>query len=137
MNDGFTWWLVVLGIAVGIGVVWLFTVRLPRDEADVGADELVDEAGWISGSIESAGGIAPQNLVHEVLELHRQYLAGEHGLAEPSDDSTSGAEPDTSGALPPAPEVDAPPAYLASPPPPPPPPPDRGMPSDQPASGVE
>lgn len=75
MNDGFAWWLIVLGIAIGVGLVWLFVVRLPRTDADVGASETPIEAEWISRNIETYGGLAPQPLVEEVLELHRQYLA--------------------------------------------------------------
>lgn len=75
MNDGFAWWLVVLGIAIGVGLVWVFAVRLPRAEADVNDSELASEAAWISRNIEAYGGVAPQPLVEEVLELHRQYLS--------------------------------------------------------------
>ena len=75
MNDGFAWWLIVLGIAIGVGLVWVFAVRLPRTESDVGPSEVPIEADWISRNIESYGGLAPQPLVEEVLELHRQYLA--------------------------------------------------------------
>jgi hypothetical protein len=91
MNDGFSWWLVVLGIAIGIGLVWLFTVRLPVSESDIDAEETVEEAGWISETIESWGGVAPAPLVQEVLELHRRYLNGDRSVpgapdeVEPSD----------------------------------------------------
>jgi hypothetical protein len=74
MNDGFAWWLIVVGIAIGVGLVWVFVIRLPRSEADVGASETPIEAEWISRNIETYGGLAPQPLVEEVLELHRQYL---------------------------------------------------------------
>jgi hypothetical protein len=81
MNDGFAWWLVILGVAVGVAVVWLVTARLPRAEDDVDEHELVREADWISRTINAYGGVAPQPLVEEVLELHRQYLSG--SVAEP------------------------------------------------------
>jgi hypothetical protein len=87
VNDGFSWWLVVLGIAVGIGLVWLFTVRLPVNESDVDAEETVEEAGWISETIESWGGVAPAPLVQEVLELHKRYLAGDRSMTEPDADA--------------------------------------------------
>jgi hypothetical protein len=76
MNDGFAWWLVILGVAVGVAVVWLVMARLPRTEDDVDEQELVREADWISRTINAYGGVAPQALVEEVLELHRQYLSG-------------------------------------------------------------
>jgi len=76
MNDGFAWWLVVLGIAVGVGLSWLVLGRLPRAEADVDQEERAVEAIWICRTIADDGGVAPPALVEEVLELHRQYLQG-------------------------------------------------------------
>src|SRR3954468_19103183 len=85
MNDGFSWWLVVLGIAVGIGLVWLFTVRLPVGDSDVDAEERAEEANWISETIQSWGGVAPTPLVQEVLELHQRYLNGDRSIGAPAD----------------------------------------------------
>lgn len=79
MNDGFAWWLVVLGIAVGVALVWLVVTRLPRDESDVGEAEREVEAAWISRTIGAYGGLAPEPLVEEVLELHQHYLASTSG----------------------------------------------------------
>lgn len=76
MNDGFAWWLLVLGIAIGVAVVWLIMLRLPRSEADLDEEELAREAGWISRTIRAYGGVAPEPLVEEVLELHHEYLKG-------------------------------------------------------------
>lgn len=75
MNDGYTWWLLVLGIAIGVAIVWFAAIRLPRRDDDQTRAEQVAEAAWISATIERDGGIAPQALVEEVLELHRGYLA--------------------------------------------------------------
>jgi hypothetical protein len=82
MNDGFAWWLVVLGIAIGVGLTWLFMIRLPRVDADIDEVELAQEAHWISRTIHAYGGVAPEPLVEEVLELHHQYLAT--GAAPPT-----------------------------------------------------
>lgn len=76
MNDGFAWWLVVLGVAIGVGLSWLVLGRLPRAEADVDQEERAVEAIWISRTIADDGGVAPPALVEEVLELHGQYLQG-------------------------------------------------------------
>jgi hypothetical protein len=76
MNDGFAWWLLVLGIAIGVAVVWLIMLRLPQSEADLDEEELAREAGWISRTIRAYGGVAPEPLVEEVLELHHEYLKG-------------------------------------------------------------
>ena len=76
MNDGFAWWLVVLGIAIGVGLSWLVLGRLPRTDADIGEDERAVEAAWVSRAIADYGGVAPPALVEEVLELHGHYLRG-------------------------------------------------------------
>ncbi len=136
MNDGFSWWLVVLGIAVGIGLVWLFTVRLPVSESDIDEEETVEEAGWISETIESLGGVAPAPLVQEVLELHKRYLDGDRSTVVPDDGAdavplnaadpaplgVNPAEPPIAGAQPVAyapPVAEVHPATYAPPPQPP------------------
>jgi hypothetical protein len=81
MNDGYLWWLVVLGIAIGAAVVWLTAVRLPRKDDDVTVPERALEARWIAATIERDGGVAPVELVDEVLELHSAYLASGGSLA--------------------------------------------------------
>jgi hypothetical protein len=103
MNDGFAWWLLVLGIAIGVAVVWLIMLRLPRSEADLDAEELAREAGWISRTIRAYGGVAPEPLVEEVLELHHEYLKGSvaepvvvgglHVEDEPEDEAPEESEP--------------------------------------------
>jgi hypothetical protein len=75
MIEGWTVWLLVVGVAVGVLVTWLVMVRLPRHEDDVSAAERLEEAAWISEVIERHGGIAPQSLVLEILDLHQAYLA--------------------------------------------------------------
>jgi hypothetical protein len=111
MNDGFAWWLLVLGIAIGVAVVWLIMLRLPRSDADLDEEEQAREAGWISRTIRAYGGVAPEPLVEEVLELHHQYLKGSvteavavgglHVEDEPEDEGPEEAEP-ASKAPPPA-----------------------------------
>ena len=70
MNDGYMWWLVILGIAIGVAVVWLTAIRLPRRDDDQTAAERVAEARWISATIERDGGIAPQALAHRLNSAH-------------------------------------------------------------------
>ena len=82
MNDGYMWWLVLVGLAVGVVLTWLSVVRLPRHEYDVDADERDEEATLIAATIESRGGICPAPLALEVLDLHEEYLAAP-GLAQP------------------------------------------------------
>jgi hypothetical protein len=75
MNDGYAWWLVLVGLGVGVVLTWLSMVRLPRDEWDVGGDEREEEAMLIASTIETRGGICPAPLALEVLDLHQEYLA--------------------------------------------------------------
>jgi hypothetical protein len=69
------WWLVLVGLGVGVALTWLSVVRLPRQEYDIGADEREEEAALIARTIESRGGICPAPLALEVLDLHQDYLA--------------------------------------------------------------
>ncbi|MET0773603.1 MAG: hypothetical protein ABWZ82_10995 [Candidatus Limnocylindrales bacterium] len=82
MNDGYMWWLVLVGLGVGVALTWLSVVRLPRHEYDVDAVEREEEAALIAWTIESRGGVCPAPLAHEVLDLHQDYLATP-GLAAP------------------------------------------------------
>jgi hypothetical protein len=74
MNDGYAWWLVLVGLGVGVALTWLSVVRLPRHEYDVSGDERDEEASLIAATIESRGGICPAPLALEVLDLHAEYL---------------------------------------------------------------
>ena len=79
MNDGYAWWLLLVGLVVGLALMWLALVRLPRAEDDVDADEREQEAAWINATIEARGGICPQPLAVEVLDLHHEYLLSSGG----------------------------------------------------------
>ncbi|HSH22054.1 MAG TPA: hypothetical protein VK992_05550 [Candidatus Caenarcaniphilales bacterium] len=76
MTEQYLGWALVVGIAVGASLVWFVVGRLPRRSDDVGDEERAEEARWISRVIEARGGLAPPELVDEVLELHAQYLDG-------------------------------------------------------------
>ncbi len=82
MTEQFIGWYVLLGLAVGGALVWFAIGRLPRSSEDVTSDERLAEAAWISGIINGRGGVAPEDLVEEVLELHAEYL--EHQVQEPA-----------------------------------------------------
>jgi hypothetical protein len=98
MNDGDTWWLLILGIAIGASVALLMTLRLPRRDDDLGRAERVAEASWISATIERDGGIAPHALVEEILDLHRAYLSSGVSAGLPRDDRDAVAEGGTEDA---------------------------------------
>jgi hypothetical protein len=74
MNDEYTWWFLIVGLCIGGALVWLVRGQLAREEEDVAETERGPESRWISRTIERAGGIAPADLVAQVLALHRSYL---------------------------------------------------------------
>ena len=76
MSGEYGWWLFVVGLALGAGLVWILRVSFRRQDDDQIDVERQAEAGWIAETIEGAGGIAPVELVEQILDLHREYLAG-------------------------------------------------------------
>ncbi len=82
MIDQFIGWALMVGLVVGGALVWFAIGRLPRSSEDITPEERVGEAAWISGIIDGRGGVAPEDLVEEVLELHAEYL--EHQVQEPA-----------------------------------------------------
>jgi hypothetical protein len=100
VNDGYLWWFILVGAVIALAAVWVFAARLPRAETDVNEDERRAEAAWISATIERYGGVAPQDLVEEVLELHAEYLASPR-LARTPDATDRVAPPDPPSYAPP------------------------------------
>jgi hypothetical protein len=97
VNDGYLWWLILVGAVVTLAVIWVFATRLPRAEQDVGEDERRAEAAWIGETIERFGGIAPVDLVEEVLELHAEYLASPRLARVPDRRAVAGTSLDGAG----------------------------------------
>lgn len=74
MTEQYIGWALVVGLVIGGALVWFAIGRLPRSGEEVPVDERSAEAGWISRAINTRGGMAPTDLVEEVLELHVEYL---------------------------------------------------------------
>lgn len=74
MTAQYIGWALVVGLAIGGALVWFAVGRLPRSGDEVPDRERAAEAGWISRTIDSRGGMAPAELIEEVLELHTEYL---------------------------------------------------------------
>ncbi len=74
MTEQLIGWALVLGLIVGGTLVWFAVGRLPRSGEEIPPDERAAEAAWISDVISERGGAAPPDLVHEVLQLHVEYL---------------------------------------------------------------
>lgn len=71
----FDWWLLVLGLVVGGGLVYLVLADGARRDADLEKEELPAEASWIAGRLAERGGDVSAVDVLEVLHEHRAYLA--------------------------------------------------------------
>jgi hypothetical protein len=74
MTEQYIGWALVVGLVIGGALVWFAVGRLPRSGEDVPVAERAAEAEWISSTINRRGGMAPSDLVEEVLELHVEYL---------------------------------------------------------------
>ena len=71
MNAEFNVWLLIVGLVVGAGLVWLVVMDSRRRESEIDAAELPREAAWLSAVMsEDCDEVSP-----EVAErLHRAYL---------------------------------------------------------------
>ena len=76
MNAEFNWWLLIVGLVIGAGLVYLVLADASRRESDLLADELPREATWIAESMRAEGRTIDPPTAERVLELHRAYLAG-------------------------------------------------------------
>ena len=74
MNAEFNVWLLIVGLVVGAGLVWLVIMDSRRREADIDDKERPMEAAWLSAvMIEDGYDIGPE-AAEQILLLHRAYL---------------------------------------------------------------
>lgn len=90
MNAEFNWWLLIVGLVIGAGLVWLILADSSRREADVSERERASEARWIAEALHDDGRPLSADDVLDVLDLHRSYLG-----APPPDEPDEEAEPVT------------------------------------------
>jgi hypothetical protein len=74
VNAEFNVWLLIVGLVVGAGLVWLVVMDSRRREADVDATERPREAAWLSAVMSEDGYEVSQDAAERMLELHRAYL---------------------------------------------------------------
>jgi hypothetical protein len=74
VTEQYIGWALMVGLAIGGVLVWFAVGRVPRSAEEVPLDEREAEAAWISRTIIERGGVAPEDLVEEVLELHTEYV---------------------------------------------------------------
>ncbi len=88
MNAEFNWWLLIVGLVIGAGLVWLILADGSRREADLAARERASEARWIADELRRAGHRIDDDDVADVLDLHAVYLS-----APPPDEPEDDVEP--------------------------------------------
>jgi hypothetical protein len=74
VNAEFNWWILVVGLVVGAGLVWFVVADQRRREVDIDAEERVREALWLSATLKDEGKKVSPEVVERLLALHRAYL---------------------------------------------------------------
>jgi hypothetical protein len=74
MNAEFNWWLLIVGLVVGAGLVWLVIADWSRREEDLSEEERAAESEWIAEALRARGEPIDVAAADEVLALHREYL---------------------------------------------------------------
>jgi hypothetical protein len=96
VNAEFNVWLLIVGLVLGAGLVWLVIMDSRRREADVDAVERPREAAWLSAVLAEDGFDVTAEAAERLLQLHQAYLE-----APPPDgvqaESTPDDDPDLSG----------------------------------------
>ena len=74
MNAEFNVWLLIVGLVVGAGAVWVVIMDSRRGEADIDARERPREAAWLSAVMAEDGYDVSPDAAEQLLLLHRAYL---------------------------------------------------------------
>ena len=74
MNAEFNVWLLIVGLVVGAGLVWLVVMDSRRRESEIDAIELPREAAWLSAVMTEDGDEVSPDTAERLLLLHRAYL---------------------------------------------------------------
>ncbi len=74
MNAEFNWWLLIVGLVVGAGLVWFVVADSRRRDVDIEAHERPREALWLSAVLRREGRPVSHETVDRLLELHQVYL---------------------------------------------------------------
>jgi hypothetical protein len=70
----FQWWLLIVGLVAGGGIVAAVYMDARRRDVDIEDDELRAEATWIAARIAPIPGALDPTMVEGVLRAHREYL---------------------------------------------------------------
>jgi hypothetical protein len=74
MNAEFNVWLLIVGLVLGAGLVWLVVMDTRRREAEIDAVERPREAAWLSLILAEDGFEVSPDAAERLLLLHRAYL---------------------------------------------------------------
>ena len=96
MNAEFDVWLLIVGLVVGAGLVWLVILDSRRRETEVDAVERPREAAWLSAVLVDEGYDVSPEAADRLLVLHRAYLD-----APPPDSAMTGPPPEDAKIAPP------------------------------------
>jgi hypothetical protein len=88
VNAEFNWWLLIVGLVAGAGLMWFVLTETRRRDADVDAVERPREAAWLSAVLADEGWDVPPEAADRLLVLHRAYLE-----APPPDEVPATARP--------------------------------------------
>jgi hypothetical protein len=91
VNAEFNWWLLMVGLVVGAGLVWFVVADQRRREVDIDTDERAREARWLSATLADEGEQVSPEVAERLLALHRAYL--EAPPPDEADDSGAAGEP--------------------------------------------
>jgi hypothetical protein len=83
VNAEFNWWLLIVGLVVGAGLVWFVLMDARRRDVDIDEQERPREALWLSRMLGDEGYDVSPEAADRLLVLHRSYLE-----APPPDDPT-------------------------------------------------
>ena len=84
MNAEFNVWLLIVGLVVGAGLIWVVMLDGRRRDAEVDAIELPREAAWLAAVLSEDGYDVSAEAAEQLLLLHRAYLAAP--LPDPFED---------------------------------------------------
>jgi hypothetical protein len=83
VNAEFNVWLLIVGLVLGAGLVWLVVMDSRRREAEIDSVERPREAAWLSSALREDGFDVSPEAADRLLLLHREYLD-----APPPDEET-------------------------------------------------
>jgi hypothetical protein len=97
VNAEFNWWLLIVGLVVGAGLVWVVVMDSRRREVDIDETERPREALWLSEMLADEGRDVSPDTAERLLVLHRTYLESPPPDEPPDEVSSERAADDRIG----------------------------------------